>query len=166
MPQKVDRAGPRRIPAMESQRFPTTPSSRPNGGMRVDLPFDPGVRLGERDAYHVVGTIGGNRFRGPLKPGAPWSVEFGPTWCSDPGFAPGDEVLVEIALEGPQSMTMGRDVAEAFRAEPEAARFFDSMPTFYRNNVARAIAAAKRPETRAKRISEAVARAKAGQREA
>jgi Bacteriocin-protection, YdeI or OmpD-Associated/Domain of unknown function (DUF1905) len=151
---------------MDPQHFRSTPSARPNGGIRVDLPFDPAVAWEDRDAYHVVGTIGGNRFRGQLKPGSPWAVELGPTWCTDPGFVPGDEVLVEIALEGPQSTTMGPDVAEAFRAEPEAARFFDSMPTFYRNIVARAIAAAKRPETRARRISEALARAKAGQREA
>ena len=151
---------------MEPLRFRSAPSARPNGGIRVEIPFDPAVAWEERDAYHVVGTIGGNRFRGPLKPGSPWAVELGPTWCEDPGLEPGNEVLVEIALEGPQSTTMGPDVAEAFRAEPEAARFFDSMPTFYRNNVARAIDGAKRPETRAKRIAEAVARAKAGQREA
>jgi hypothetical protein len=39
------------------------------------------------------------------------------------------------------------------------------MPTFYRNNVARSIAGAKRPGTRSKRIIEAVARAKRGVRE-
>jgi Bacteriocin-protection, YdeI or OmpD-Associated len=134
---------------------------RPNGGIRIGLPFDPAVAWQDRDAYHVVGTIGGQRFRGPLKPGSPWTVELGPTWCREPGFGPSDEVLVEIALEGPQSIKMGEDVAQAFRDEPEAARFFDSMPTFYRNNVARSITCAKRPETRAKRISDAVDRAKA-----
>jgi hypothetical protein len=151
---------------MEPLQFRSRPTVRPNGGIRVELPFDPAVAWEDRDTYHVVGTIGGNRFRGPLKPGPPWSVELGPTWCREPGFESGDEVLVEITLEGPQSTTMGEDVAQAFRAEPEAARFFDSMPTFYRNNVARSIAGAKRPETRAKRISDAVTRAKAGQREA
>lgn len=151
---------------MEPLRFRSRPSARPNGGIRVDLSFDPAIAWEDRDAYHVVGTIGGNRFRGPLKPGSPWTLELGPTWCDAPGFEPGDEVQVEIALEGPQSTTLGEDAAEAFRAEPGAARFFDSMPTFYRNNVARSIDGAKRPETRAKRISEAVARAKAGQREA
>ncbi len=138
---------------------------RPNGGIRVELPFDPAVAWEDRDAYHVVGTIGGNRFRGELKPGSPWAIELGPTWCEEPGFGPGDEVPVEIALEGPQTSNMGADVADAFRDEPEAARFFDSMPTFYRNNVARSIAAAKRPETRARRIGDAVALAKARQRE-
>lgn len=151
---------------MEPKRFRSTAFARPNGGIRLDLPFDPTVAWGDRDAYHVVGTIGGNRFRVQLKPGSPWAIELGPKWCAELGFGPADEVLVEIALEGPQTMTLGDDVAQAFRAEPDAARFFDSMPTFYRNNVARSIAAAKRPETRAKRISEAVTRAKAGQREA
>jgi uncharacterized protein YdeI (YjbR/CyaY-like superfamily) len=51
-------------------------------------------------------------------------------------------------------------VAAAFRDEPEAARFFDSMPSFYRNNAARALNAAKRPTTRAKRISEIIDLAK------
>jgi hypothetical protein len=140
-------------------------SARPPGGVRIALPFDPAVAWEDRDAYHVAGTIGGNRFRGALLPGSPWAIELGPSWCKDPGFGPGDEVEVELDLEGPQSTTMGADVAEAFGAEPEAARFFDSMPTFYRNNVARSIAGAKRPETRAKRIAEAVDRAKRGIRE-
>ena len=112
------------------------------------------------------GTIGGTPVSGTAAVRIAWAIELGPSWCDDPGFGPGVEVVVEIALEGPQSTTLGPDVAEAFRAEPEAARFFDSMPTFYRNNIARSIAGAKRPETRAKRISDAVARAKAGQREA
>ena len=152
---------------MEPQRFRCVPAARPNGGIRVELPFDPAVAWEDREAYHVVGTIGGNRFRGPLQPGSPWAIELGPTWCEDPAsVAPGAEVLVEVELEGPQTTTMGADVADAFRTEPEAARFFDSMPTFYRNNIARSIAGAKRPETRAKRISDAVTRAKARQREA
>jgi len=39
------------------------------------------------------------------------------------------------------------------------------MPSFYRNNQARWIASAKRPETRARRIAEVVDLAKRGQRE-
>ncbi len=149
---------------MESQRFRAIPQARPQGGIGIAIPFDPSVAWDDRDAYHVAGTIGGHRFRGALRHDSEWALELGPTWCRDPGFHPGDEVTVEIALEGPQSTTMGADVAEAFRREPDAARFFDSMPTFYRNNVARAIAGAKRPDTRAKRITDAVARAKRGLR--
>jgi hypothetical protein len=150
---------------MELQRFRAVAAARPSGGIRVDLPFDPSAAWPDRDAYHVAGTIAGHRFRGSLRRGSPWSLELGPAWCRAPGFGPGAEVEVLIALEGPQSTTIGPDVAEAFRAEPDAARFFDSMPTYYRNNAARAIAAAKRPETRLKRIRETVDRARRGDRE-
>jgi hypothetical protein len=50
-------------------------------------------------------------------------------------------------------------------AEPEARRFFESLPTFYRTNYVRWIEESKRPETRAKRIADAVAKLKARQRE-
>ena len=48
---------------------------------------------------------------------------------------------------------------------PRPPEFFNSMPSFYRNNVARGIEGAKRPETRARRIAEAVDLAKQGKRE-
>jgi hypothetical protein len=150
---------------MEPQHFRGVPAARPNGGIRVGVPFDPAAVWDDRDAYHVAGTIGGHRFRAALTRTAPWMLELGPAWCRVPGFEPGEVVEVDVVLEGPQSTTMGPDVAEAFAAEPEAKRFFDSMPTFYRNNVARSIAGAKRPGTRSKRIIEAVARAKRGVRE-
>ena len=48
---------------------------------------------------------------------------------------------------------------------PAAARFFDSLPSFYRNNHARWIESAKRPDTRAKRIAEVVDLCARGKRE-
>ena len=70
-----------------------------------------------------------------------------------------------MAPEGPQSTSLGADAADAFRAEPAAARFFDSLPSFYRNNYARWIESARRPETRAKRIAETVDLCRRGLRE-
>ncbi len=67
--------------------------------------------------------------------------------------------------EGPRSSSMGSDVESAFAGEPAAARFFDSLPTFYRKNFARWIEGAKRPETRARRLAEAVELARQGKRE-
>ena len=121
------------------------------------IPFDPAVAWGERDQYHVHGTVGGNTFRGPLtETDGAWTLQLGPSWCRAPGFEPGDEVEVLMGPEGSQSTTLGTDVAAAFAADPAAARFFDSLPSFYRNNYARWLEGAKRPETRAKRIAELV----------
>lgn len=148
------------------QRFRAAASGRPGGGHSIAIPFDPVHAWGERDRYHIHGTVGGQRYRGALEiaDGA-WSLRLGPAWCRSPGFQPGDEVEVVMALEGPQSTTLGADVAAAFAADPAAARFFDSLPSFYRNNYARWIEDAKRPETRAKRIAETVDLAGRGERE-
>jgi hypothetical protein len=151
-------------PAETPQHFRSSVESRPRGGIRISLPFDPDKVWGALDDYHVRGTIGGQPFRGSLITGDVSVLELGPSWCRTPGFGVGDLVDIRMALEGPRSHTIGDDVSVAFRQDPGAAQFFDSMPTFYRNNAARAIAGAKRPETRARRIAEVVDSAKRRQR--
>ncbi len=148
------------------RRFRVGAEGRPRGGISVAIPFDPSVAWGERDQYHVHGTVGGHPFRGPLTTidGA-WSLQLGPAWCRAPGFRPGDDVEVVLGPEGSQSTSMGADVAAAFASEPAAARFFNSLPSFYRNNYARWIEGAKRPATRANRIAETVDLTKRGKRE-
>jgi hypothetical protein len=139
---------------------------RPRGGISVRLPFDPVDAWGDRDAYYVCGTLGAQSYRGRLdgEPGS-WRLDLGPSWCRAPGFGPGDEVELVMAPEGPQSFSMGDDIAAAFAAEPAAARSFDSMASFYRNNAARWLGSGKRSETRARRVAEIVDRAKNRQRE-
>lgn len=141
-------------------------AERPRGGVVVEVPFDPAAAWGELEAYHVHGTLGRQPYRGELvEEGGRWRLELGPSWCRAPGFASGDEVELTMAPEGPRSTSMGDDVAAAFKTEPEAARFFDSMPSFYRKDAARRLEAAKRPETRARRIAEIVEAARRRQRE-
>jgi hypothetical protein len=148
------------------RRFRATAEGRPRGGLAIAIPFEPAGAWGERDQYHVHGTVGGQPFRGPLaESDGRWSLQLGPAWCRAPGFKTGDEVEVAMGPEGSQTTTMGADVAAAFAAEPAAARFYDSLPSFYRNNYARWIEGAKRPETRAKRIGELVELARQGKRE-
>lgn len=139
---------------------------RPRGGISVLVPFDPADAWGDREAYYVHGTLGKQTYRGNLEgePGS-WRLDLGPSWCRAPGFGPGDEVELVMAPEGPQSYSMGDDLAAAFAAEPAAARFFDSMASFYRNNAARWLGSAKRPETRARRVEKIVDRARKRQRE-
>ena len=149
-----------------TERFRTIVVGRPRGGITVEIPFDPSGPWGELDAYHVNGTVGGQMFRGVLtRDDGAWALRLGPSWCRWPGFGSGDEIEVVMAPEGPRTSTMGGDVEAAFAAEPAAARFFDSMPSFYRNNLARWIEDAKRPETRARRVAESVDLAKQGKRE-
>ena len=89
----------------------------------------------------------------------------GPAWCRDPRVGPGAHVTVSLAPEGPQVAALASDIRAAFAAEPEARRFFESLATFYRNGFIDWIEAAKRPETRARRIAEMLAALKAGNRQ-
>jgi Bacteriocin-protection, YdeI or OmpD-Associated/Domain of unknown function (DUF1905) len=150
-----------------AQRFTAVVAQRPGGGISVSVPFRPEAVWGERDQYHVAGVVAGVRVRGVLTPedAAGRRLELGPAWCRDATVRAGDDVVVDLALEGPQSTTMGDEAAAAFAAAPDAARFFDSLPTFYRNNHARWIGSAKRPETRTRRIAEVVDLSKRRQRE-
>lgn len=140
--------------------------ARPRGGIAVRLPFKPAEEWGERDRYDVTGTVGSRGVRGKLVPrGSDFYLELGPAWCRDNSVAPGSHVPVTLTLEGPQLGNVGADFAAALEGEPEANRFFDSLPTFYRKNFVRWIESAKRPETRAKRIAETISTLKAGKRE-
>lgn len=154
------------IDGSKARRGRVVVEGRPRGGVSVALPFDPVEAWGDREAYYVHGTIGDQSFRGSLEGGpGSWHLQLGPSWCRAPGFGPGDEVELVMAPEGPQSYSLGDDLAAAFAAEPAAARFFDSMASFYRNNAARWLGSAKRPETRARRVAKIVERARKRQRE-
>ncbi len=60
------------------------------------------------------------------------------------------------ALDGVEDAEMGEDFARAMAAVPGVREFFDKLTAAVRRNTLNWIAAAKRPETRAKRIAAAV----------
>jgi len=146
--------------------FTAVAEGRPGGGIAIKLPFDPSVAWGERERYDVTGSVNGHSVRGKLRSRPDGhSLELGPAWQRDGAVTVGAPVVVMLAPEGPQVNAMAEDIASALDAAPQARRFFESLPTFYRKNFMRWIEGAKRPATRAKRIAEAVATLKAGKRE-
>jgi uncharacterized protein YdeI (YjbR/CyaY-like superfamily) len=78
-------------------------------------------------------------------------------WMRDAGVAAGDDVIVELAPEGPQRGDLAGDISAALEANPAAAAFFDTLAQFYRKAYLRWIdGAARRPDLRAARIDEVV----------
>jgi uncharacterized protein YdeI (YjbR/CyaY-like superfamily) len=78
----------------------------------------------------------------------------------------GDLVTVALMPEGPQSEALAADIVAALDAEPDAARFFDGLATFYRKKYLRWIDATRRcPYLRAKRIAELIELLKASKKE-
>ena len=148
------------------QEFVALAQPRRQGGAALKLPFDPAVAWGERDRYDVTGSVNGRKVRGKLvlQPDG-YYLELGPAWIRDVGLTASELATVSLELEGPQVTAMDADIAGALSAAPEARRFFESLPTFYRKNYMRWVQGAKRPETRAKRLAEMVELLSAGKRE-
>jgi hypothetical protein len=141
---------------MQSRTF-TAVIARAGGSAVVELPFDPADAWEPRGRYGLTGTIGGHGYRGKVEtPSVRPALSVGPAWRRDAGVEVGMTVAVEVELELPQIETVAADLASALRAAPEALRAFEAMPTFYRRNYVRWVEEARRPDTRARRIAEAV----------
>jgi len=143
--------------APEPRTFQATLEPRRGGGVSVRIPFDPADAWGAKDRHYVTGAIGGYCVRGTLTTvsGDPYLL-LGPAWCRDLRVGAGASVAVSLVPEGPQLGTLAPDLRAALAADPKVRRFFESLATFYRNGYVDWVEAAKRPETRAKRITETV----------
>ena len=149
------------------QSFRTRIEGAEKGRVYLVLPFDPEKAWGLKARYHVRGTINGRDVRGALEQFSKgYFLPLGPAYRRGAGLHAGDLVTVMLVPEGPQSETLAADIVAALDAEPEAARFFDGLATFYRKNYLRWIDATRRsPEVRAQRIAELVELTKAGQKQ-
>jgi hypothetical protein len=132
----------------------------------VPLPFNPNELWGVKERHHITGSINGHTYRGPLaNDGDQFFLSLGAAWRRDAGLEAGAIVEVVLSPEGPQSDLLAADIFAALNAEPHVMEFFEALATFYRAGYIRWIESAKRPETRAVRISEAVSLLKAGRKQ-
>ena len=83
-------------------------------------------------------------------------VSLGPAWRRDNELDAGAKVEVVLYPDGLQVGDLSADVIQALEAEPNARTRFESLTSGYRKNMIRWIESAKRPETRATRISRVI----------
>ena len=140
------------------QRFEAHVAAGPGGRAVIAVPFDPDQAWGTKAEHRVAGTINGRRVRGTIAPGGRgWAFTVTPMWMRDAGVAADEDVIVELAPEGPQRGDLADDIVAALAADPAAAAFFDTLAQFYRKAYLRWIdATTRRPDLRAARIEEAV----------
>ena len=143
---------------MHVQRFGAHVAAGPRDSAVIAIPFDSDRVWGAKADHPVGGTINGRKVRGRIAPaGRGWALTLTPMWLRDAGVAGGDDVLVELAPEGPQRADLADDIAAALDASPAAAAFFDTLAQFYRKAYLRWIdATTRRPDLRAARIAEVV----------
>src|SRR5437762_1787168 len=117
-----------------TQRFRATVAE---SGTRtyIPIPFDPNEVWGVKQRHHISGSVGGCKVRGSLgSDGTQYFLILGAAWRRDNGLAAGAQVDVELFPEGPLSDNVSSDVAAALETDPLSQDFFESLPTFYRNN--------------------------------
>jgi hypothetical protein len=143
---------------MRDQRFGARIATGPGGRAVIVVPFDPDEAWGAKADHPVRGTVNGRRVRGRVVPGSlGWTFVLTPMWMCDVGVSVDDDVIVELAPEGPQRGDLADDIAAALDANPAAAAFFDTLAQFYRRGYLRWIdATTRRPDLRAARIEEVV----------
>ena len=143
---------------MRTQRFSVRVAAGPSDRAVIVVPFNPDEVWGAKAEHPVNGTVGGCRVRVRLSSGdIGWGFTLNPARMLDMGLAVGDEVVVELAPEGPQRADLAEDISAALAANPAAAAFFDTLAQFYRKAYLRWIdATTRRPDVRAARIAEVV----------
>jgi hypothetical protein len=143
---------------MRVRRFGAHVAAGPGGSGVIAVPFDPDMVWGAKAGHPVGGTINGRQVRGTIAPdGSGWAFTVTPMWMHDTGVAADDDVIIELAPEGPQRDDLADDIRAALEADPAAAACFDTLAQFYRKAYLRWIdGTTRRPDLRAARIAEVV----------
>lgn len=136
------------------------------GGAFVVVPFDVEAAFGSKRPP-VVAHLDGVEYRGTLvRMGGPEHLLLvRKDVQTQTGKGPGDEIVVTVEKDTAERIvTPPDDFAEALALAPEASATFDRLAYTHRKEYVQWIEDAKRPETRTRRIEQAVTRLAAGQK--
>jgi hypothetical protein len=142
-----------------SQRFRGVIEAASGGGAAVRVPPEVATALGGLKQMRVVGTIDGTEFRSstmPYRGGLYMGVHKATRAAA--GVEIGDEIEVVVARDtSPRVLELPPELESALAAEPELRARWDRLAFSHRREHAEAIAEAKRPETKARRLDAALA---------
>ncbi|MEX0429228.1 YdeI/OmpD-associated family protein [Nocardioides sp. DS6] len=108
--------------------------------------------------FPVVATVNGHTWRTSVaRMGGEFLVGLNKDVRAAAGVAAGDEVDVVLALDtAPREVDVPSDLAAALAEDPTVKAAYDALAFTHRKEFARWVAEAKRPETRERRIAQAV----------
>lgn len=131
----------------------------------ITIPFDVQAAFGKRGRVPVRGTINGHAFRSSIfsMSGNPYFMVVNRQMREHAGVKGGDLVDVEMERDDePRTVTPPEDLARALKSNREARAAWDKLSYTHQKEHARAIEEARRPETRQRRIENAIAKLAAG----
>ena len=134
------------------------------GGSAFDIPLEVAAALSEAKRPPVTVTINGHEYRTRLAVyGGQPMVGVSKAHRTAAGIDLGDEFEAEVALDTePRVIEVPPDLAEALVADAAAAETFDRLSYTHRRDYVLWITQAKRPETRARRVTDALDRLREG----
>jgi antitoxin component of MazEF toxin-antitoxin module len=145
-------------------KFQTTILQSGKNTTGIEVPPEVVEALGSGKRPAVTVTLRGYTYRNTVAVmGGKYMLSVSAEVREKAGLAGGDEVEVELQLDSaPREVELPEDVAAALAAQPEAKRFFDSISYSQKRWFVMPIGDAKTPETRQRRIEEAVGMLKEG----
>jgi bacteriocin resistance YdeI/OmpD-like protein/uncharacterized protein DUF1905 len=114
--------------------------------------------------FPVVAIVNGYSWRtSVVRMGGEFMVGLNKAVRTGAGVAAGDTVTLELTLDTePRTVEVPPALAEALHTDPEARAIYDGLAFTHRKEYARWIAEAKREETRARRVTQALEMLHAG----
>jgi hypothetical protein len=148
---------------MSRQRFQATVEVGERGRVFITLPFDPRQVWGPSRRFYVRGTLAGNSFSASLGArGGRFFMPLNKDLQDRTGAAVGKVIHVQMEPERAEEPELPGDIAAALKGSPAAMALFDGLTPFYRNQWIAWITEAKRKDTRAGRLREAMEQLAAG----
>jgi hypothetical protein len=145
----------------EEHRFTAELEAGRGGGAMVLVPPELATALGGLRQMRVVGTVNGVAYQSSVMPYGGRGLFLGVHKATREaaGVMPGERVDVVVSRdERPRVVEIPAELGAALAADPAARAAFDRLSFTNRKEMAGAVADAKRPETRERRLAAAMTR--------
>lgn len=143
-----------------------TSTARGGGGTLVPIPVDVAQRLGQlKGMPKIKAVIAGVPYRGSLMPMGDGTYCLGvlKSIQAKAGLSQGDSIAIELALDTEvRTVTVPPDLARALARDAKAAAAWAAMSFTNRKEIAGSLEAAKKPETRERRLRAALEKLSGG----
>ena len=136
-----------------------TPTPRGGGGTLVPIPKEVATKLGLKGMPKIKAVIAGTPYRGSLMPMGDGTYCLGvlKSIQEAAGVGAGESISIDIELDtAPRTVEMPPDLANKIAHDNKAIAAWDALSFTNKKEMARSLEEAKRPETRERRLAQAV----------
>jgi Domain of unknown function (DUF1905)/Bacteriocin-protection, YdeI or OmpD-Associated len=136
-----------------------TPTPRGGGGTLVPIPKGVAAKLGLKGMPKIQAVIAGTPYRGSLMPMGDGTYCLGvlKSIQESAGVGQGDTISIELALDTtPRTVELPPDLAKAIACDTKATAAWEALSFTNKKEMSRSLEGAKRPETRERRLAQAV----------